>query len=258
MHAKEIHTFLHQFFRENQCEILHGNDYYLTVQLTIDMDKKIMNRPFYWRYIESVNEPPNPAQLTLITDMQNIPKGFKGEVIHPGSPRLHQLFRVTREMGRFVKLFEKTEAASQNVLTPWLGVNYKVSFISHQTKEMLHSVGMNLMTGAVEKDFQETVMKRDIASYPAECAFHLPYTITPARALERLDHVVNGLIDSEDHAWMEESRRRWRKDRAVLDYFHAGQHEINVAYEREKQAIEERFKPRITVEISNGGLFYLV
>lgn len=258
MHAQEIHTFLHRFFQENKCEVLHGNEYYLTVQLTIDMDKKIMNRPFYWRYIESVNETPNPAQLTLITDIRKMQNGIKGEVIHLGSPRLHQLFRVTKEMGQFVKMYEKvTKEEEQIVLTPWLGINYKVSFISHQTKEMIHSIGINLMTGAVVKEFQESILARSLTQQYSNHVFHLPYTITPVRAIDRLDKIIDQLIDLEDRSWIEEANRRWKKDQAVLDYFYEGQSVKPMSYEVEKQAMEERFKPIIKVEIVNGGLFYL-
>ncbi|ARK24424.1 hypothetical protein SporoP37_06895 [Sporosarcina sp. P37] len=258
MHAQEIHTFLHQFFKENHCEVLHGNEHYLTVQLTIDMDKKIMNRPFYWRYVESVNETPNPAQLTLITDMQHLNSGIKGEAIHLGSPRLHQLFRVTKEMGRYVKMYERiSDAHSQVILTPWIGVNYKVSFISHQTKEMLYSIGMNLMTGAVMNGFHETLCTRQLSSEPSEQVFHLPYIITPARGIDRLDQVIDQIIEGEDQSWIEEAEKRWKRDQAVLDYFYEGQEQKPEYYDVEKQAMEERFKPRITVDIVSGGLFYL-
>ncbi|PIC76784.1 hypothetical protein CSV74_09405 [Sporosarcina sp. P19] len=258
MHSTEIHTYLHRFFKENDCEILHGNEHYLTVQLTIDMDKRIMNRPFYWRYIESVNEIPNPAQLTLITDMQQLHNGMRGEVIHLGSPRLHQLFQVTKEMGQFVKMYERIVGTNnQVVLTPWVGVNYKVSFTSHQTKEMLYSVGINLMTGAVVKEFQETISMLDLSDQSSEQVFHLPYIITPVRALDRLDAVITQVIEGEDLTWVEEAEKRWRKDQAVLDYFYEGQEPKPECYEMEKQAMEERFKPRISVDVVNGGLFYL-
>lgn len=258
MHSTEIHTYLHRFFTENDCEILHGNEHYLTVQLTIDMDKRIMNRPFYWRYIESVNEIPNPAQLTLITDMQKLQNGMKGEVIHLGSPRLHQLFQVTKEMGQFVKLYERVGANNeQQILTPWVGVNYKVSFTSHQTKEILYSIGINLMTGAVVKEFQETIRMRDLSDQSSEQVFHLPFIITPVRALDRLDAVITKVIEGEDLTWVEEAEKRWKKDQAVLDYFYEGQEPKPECYEMEKQAMEERFKPRITVDVVNGGLFYL-
>ena len=123
----------------------------LTVQLTIEMDKKIMNRPFYWKYLESTDGVPSPAQLTLITDKNKLVEDIKGEVVHFGSPRLSQLFQATKEMGSFVQMYEQIydKFDSQTILTPWLGVNYKISYYSDQTKETLYSLGINLMTGDV-------------------------------------------------------------------------------------------------------------
>ncbi|PIC64855.1 hypothetical protein CSV79_04335 [Sporosarcina sp. P13] len=255
MQPQEINEYLHHFFRNSNCEILTQHPHYMNVQLTIEMDKKIMNRPFYWRYIETVGETPNPAKLMLITDIEQLRDGIKGEVLHIGSPRLHQLFRVTREMGSFVKMHE--QVSSDEVLTPWLGVNVKVSYRSHQTKELLYSLGINLMTGAVFQDFQETLCTLDLVNEPPEHVFHLPFIIKPQRAFERLDHVINQLIEKEDHQWVDEAKKRWRKDQAVLDYFYEGLDEKPNSYEIEKQAIAERFMPRITIDIINGGLFYL-
>lgn len=46
MQQREIHDFLVTFFKANDCEILDNAPTHLTVQLTIEMDKELMNRPF--------------------------------------------------------------------------------------------------------------------------------------------------------------------------------------------------------------------
>ena len=105
MYPQQVHDYLVKFFEENECRILNNDGHYINVQLTIDMDKKIMNRPYYWKYLESINGEPNPAQLTLITDQNNLMEGgIKGEVVHFGSPRLSQLFQTTKELGAFVQM----------------------------------------------------------------------------------------------------------------------------------------------------------
>ncbi|MES9682348.1 YqhG family protein, partial [Gottfriedia acidiceleris] len=48
MQQHEIHDYIEYFFRYNDCEILQKTPTYLEIQLTIEMDKKLMNRPFYW------------------------------------------------------------------------------------------------------------------------------------------------------------------------------------------------------------------
>ncbi len=53
MIAEQIHHYLRTFFIETNCKIEDETSDYLTVQLTADIDKRIMNRPFYWQFIES-------------------------------------------------------------------------------------------------------------------------------------------------------------------------------------------------------------
>lgn len=72
MEQREIHTFLLRFFQANQCDILEESAGHLTVQLTIEMDKLIMNRPFYWHWLEKTGGVPEPRQLTLITDQKKL------------------------------------------------------------------------------------------------------------------------------------------------------------------------------------------
>ena len=66
MQQHEIHNYLYNFFEANNCEILERSPHLLDVQLTIEMDKLLMNRPFYWHYLEKTGGVPNPMRLTLL------------------------------------------------------------------------------------------------------------------------------------------------------------------------------------------------
>ncbi len=101
----------------------------------------------------------------------------------------------------------------QTILTPWLAVNYKISYYSDQTKEILYSLGINLMTGDVIEGFQESLSEVDLDATMSENTFNLPYIIKPIRALERLDGIIENFIQKEDHTWAEEAKMRWQKDR---------------------------------------------
>ncbi|MEO4052015.1 YqhG family protein [Solibacillus sp. CAU 1738] len=258
MYPQQVHSFLRQFFIENHCEVVHDSDDALTVQLTIDIDKRIMNRPYYWQYVEATNSEPNPAQVTFITDQNKLSGNRQGENVHFGSQRLSQLFQVTKEQGAFVKMYEQVNSAEvQAVLTPWLSVNYKISYCSDRTKEMLYSFGMNLLTGQIEENFHESLYGVELAPNMSEAAFHVQYIIKPSRALDRLDAAIEAVISQDDHTWAEESAKRWERDMRVLEYFYEGIDNKPESYEIEKQALEERYDAKIKVEIINGGLFYL-
>lgn len=259
MFAAQVHDYLYTFFKETNCDILLDEEHYLTVQLTIDIDKKIMNRPFYWKYIESTNSEPNPARLTLITDRTKVEKQLFGEVIHFGSARLNQIFKATKELGSFVQMYEKEDSSTGKftTLTPYFCVNYKVSYYCDQTKERLYSLGINLINGAIEDNFHESICELSLDPKMPEGAFCLQYIIKPSRALERLDLMIQKIIQQDDHTWAEDAKKRWIREQEVLDYFYEGEETRPESYEIEKKALEERFNPRIKVEIINGGLFYL-
>ena len=258
MLPQQVHGYLKKFFEENKCHILNNNDHYMSIQLTVDMDKKIMNRPYYWHYLESTNGVPSPAQLTLITDQNKVEEDIKGEVVHFGSPRLSQLFLVTKELGSFVQMFEKVgEFETKVILTPWLGVNYKVSYYSDQTKEMVYSLGINLIRGEVIEGFHESLSQVEFDEIMTGDAFHLPFIIKPVRGLERLDEAIENIIQKDDHSWAEEAKNRWKKDLEVLEHFYEGIENKPECYESEKMALEEQYNPKIKIEIINGGLFYM-
>ncbi|MFJ7933261.1 YqhG family protein [Sporosarcina sp. NPDC096371] len=259
MYPQQIHSYLLQFFQENNCQVITNHAHYIDVQLTIEMDKRIMNRPYYWSYIESINEVPNPARLTFITDKNELVEDVRGEVVHFGSPRLSQLFRVTKELGSFVQMYERIvePVDTQIILTPWLGVNYKISYYCDQTKETLYSLGINLMTGHLVEGFQESIGEVDLAMTIQANTFHLPYIIKPLRALERLDTFIDNRIQQDDHTWAEEAKLRLQKDRKVLEYFYQGVEDRPDCYETEKEAMEQQYEARIKIDIVNGGLFYL-
>ncbi|RHW38366.1 hypothetical protein D1B33_05640 [Lysinibacillus yapensis] len=258
MYAEQIHEYLNNFFKETNCDILEDEGFLLSVQLTVDMDKRIMNRPFYWQYIEATNSEPNPARLNLITDRSKMQTPFMGEMIHFGSGRLHQIFKTTKELGSFVKMYHSIDQNLENpMLIPFLCVNYKVSYLSDQTKEVLYSLGINLINGQIEDHFHEFVSQQNLQSTMPKNVYCLDFIIKPARGIERLDSMIQQIIQNDDHSWAEEAKARWEKELEVLNYFYDGVEEKPESYEVEKKALEERFNPRIKVEIINGGLFYL-
>jgi hypothetical protein len=57
--------------------------------------------------------------------------------------------------------------------------------------------------------------------------------------------------------WAEEAEKRWRREQEILNHFYEGVIEKPEVYEIEKEALRERFQPRIKIEIISGGIFYL-
>src|SRR5690625_2602234 len=165
--------FLTTYFSANHCKIINKNDHKLTVQLTEEMDKAIMNRPFYWQYVKATGQKGEPMTLTFKTNY-NV-SDEEGELIHFGSMRLHTIFNELKQSARFVKMFETVTTTNQTMLVPWLIINTIVSFEGKQKKEELFSIGLQLINGTIMLDMMEFLKKKRLH----EQISNYCYTISP-------------------------------------------------------------------------------
>ena len=256
MHQENIHNYLRSYFLANDCRILHEKPGLLDVQLTIELDKELMNRPFYWHYLEKTGGTPRPMTLTLITN-QTIEE--KGEFVHFGAPRLHQIFSSTKKLASSIRLYEDVQTSQQQQypLHPWLCLNIKISYQCDRKKHRLLSLGLHLVSGAVVDDFHNLLLEKSLTPKIPDYAFTVTPIIKPESGLKRLESVVEMLLTKEEVQWAEEARIRWASDQHLLDQFYEG-NTNDQRYEVEKEALRKQYEPIITAEIINGGIFHLV
>lgn len=245
---------------ENDCTIVENQRGYLNVQLSIDMDKELMNRPFYWTYLEKTGGTPNPMKITFITDQQRAPENLKGEIIHFGAPRLHQLFATTKKIAAYTRLYEVPISASkqnQVPLHPWLMVNLKISYQCDRKRDVFRSFGLNLINGSLIDQFYENTNRLHLQQQIPDYCFTVSPIIKPESGLNRIENYLTTELNNEDHAWAISARKRWETDLKLLDHFYEDHEEKPETYTIEKKAIQEQYEPVIKVNIINGGLFYL-
>ncbi|MFJ7677967.1 YqhG family protein [Peribacillus sp. NPDC097197] len=259
MQQQEIHDFLITYFQSNACEVLENTSSYLTVQLTIEMDKELMNRPFYWHYLEKTGGIPNPGMLTFITHPELAPPDLKGEIIHFGSPRLHQIIQSTKRLAGFIRLFEDRPPlkTGQSPLFPWLTQNVKISYQCDRKKDIFMSIGLNLISGEFIEGFNERLLSVKVTPKIPDYSFTLSPLIMPKSGLSRLDTYIRKSFENDDHTWAEEAMERWQTDLNLLEHFYKDMEEKSESYFTEKQALQAQYEPNIQITIINGGLFYL-
>ena len=259
MQQEEIHQYLEQYFKANKCQITDNQRGYLTVQLTAELDKELMNRPFYWHYLEKIGGTPQPMSITLITDPDQVSDDVKGEKIHFGSPRLHQIFQSTKKNARYIRLYEQKEAFQirQRPLYPWLCLNVNISYQCDKKRNTLRSLGLSLINGMLVENFHHKIKGLTLTRKMPDYCFTLSPIIMPGSAIRRLETFLREEISAEDHTWAEEAKQRLREDMNLLDHFYEEMDEKPEAYEIEKKAIQEQYEPKIKIDIINGGLFYL-
>lgn len=258
MQQQEIHNFLISYFQANDCPIIENQQGYLTVQLTIELDKELMNRPFYWHYLEKTGGIPNPMQLTFITNKEIAPDHIKGEIIHFGSPRLHQIFQSTKNLASYIRLYENhNQHNHQTPLLPWLCMNVKISYQCDRKRDVFKSIGLQLINGQMIEDFHDHLQQIPLTPKIPDYSFTLSPLVKPKSGLLRIENYLKSLVDEDDHLWAEEARKRWDQDLRLLEHFYEEIEEENENYETEKKALQEQYEPNINISFINGGLFYL-
>jgi hypothetical protein len=257
LQQQKIHNFLERYFIANQCEILENAAGYLNVQLTIELDKLLMNRPFFWHYQEKIGGNPTPLKLGLITN-QSLNDEKDGELIHFGSPRLHQIFRSTKKLAPYIRLYEDVKSNHTNIpLDPWLCINTKISYQCDRKKDHFLSLGLHLISGLIKENFYEQINGLKLTPKIPDFCFTTSPLIKPSSGLKRLEGYIESWIDQDDHSWAEEAISRWKEDQVLLDHFYEDEEDMPECYQVEKDALKTLYEPKINVDIINGGLFYL-
>src|SRR5699024_12102649 len=152
MRKNFIHDFLETFFRENNCHVdsMEGK---LVVGLTEEMDKALMNRPFYWNYMETMNQKGKPMKLTFLTKNEN--RDEEGEWVTFGSPRLHQVAKHLKGQSQYTRLFQVMHTHEQTMLHPWLVLNYCVCYEGNKIKIKLYFIGYKLINRTIDNNIME-------------------------------------------------------------------------------------------------------
>lgn len=258
MQQLEIHDFLISYFQANDCKILENTPGHLTVQLTIELDKELMNRPFYWHYLEKTGGVPNPMKLTFITNQEAAAENIKGETIYFGSPRLHQIFESSKNLASYIRLYEShNHLDRQTPLLPWLCLNVKISYQCDRKRDIFKSIGLQLINGQMVEDFHDRLHQIQLTPKIPDYSFTLSPLVKPKSGMSRIESYLKSVIEEDDHSWAEDARKRWNQDLLLLNHFYEDVEEENESYETEKKALQEQYEPKINISFINGGLFYL-
>ncbi|EST11045.1 YqhG family protein [Sporolactobacillus laevolacticus] len=254
MQQAEIHDFLVRFFTSSDCTLMPvQSTFQVKVKLNKSMDKMLMNRPFYWHYIEQIGAEPETATLTFrLSD-----KIDDGEFIHFGSPRLHQIFNAAEKMGQFIRLYQILPPQSAPALEPWLGLNLKISYQCDLKKDEIRSVGLQLINGTLIEGFQTMLKKLQLNQKMPDYCYTLSPLIKIQSGIQRIERFIESELEAEPTEWADQANERWAKDQQLLDAFYENQEQKPERYIQEKKALEEQYQPTINVKLINAGIFYL-
>lgn len=254
MKITDLHQFLVTFFQAHQCKLIVNQPGLLKIQLTKEMDKALMNRPFYWHYIERMGQEGEPMQLTLMTDTKQ--KHENAEWIHFGSPRLQQIMNYLKKTSKYTKLFQVVDTKVNTPLYPWLVINLKITYAGKQQKEEIFSIGLNLVNGMMVEDMMAKLDRLSLQQSISDYCYPISPIIKLASGFQRIEKVFDQYIKQQDHHWAEETRITLEEEIEMIQHFY--QNEPNsMQMEKEIDEIKRHYTPRISYEVFNGGIFYL-
>ncbi|ALX48068.1 YqhG family protein [Lentibacillus amyloliquefaciens] len=254
MAINDLHTFLHDYFTAHHCEIVYSQNGMITVQLTEEMDRELMNRPFYWHYIKKMGHPGDPKQLTLITNPKK--RDGKHEWIHYGSPRLHQIVNHLHEHETYTKLFERIETDKKQALFPWLVANIKISYQGRQKRDEMVSIGLHLVNGVMQLEMMEELQHKTMQNTISDYCYTISPMIKLHSGLKRIEKVLESYVDDQDHDWASISQKTMEEEIDLLRHFYRENAEEK-EMQKEVDEIKKRYSPYINFKVINGGLFYL-
>jgi hypothetical protein len=258
VNQQELLDFTERYFNTLGCETLTKHPAYLEAQLTVEVDKEIMNRPYYWMFVEKTGAPPQPQRVTFIFDEAQLPDGVQGEWIKFGCWRLHLIFDSAKRKGRFIRLYEVVEETDRTQgLFPWLMLNYKISFISDQKKDLFYPLGMNLLTGQILTQFEDILQHYRLTPKIPDYHFTLRPIYSLPSALQCVEEHIQSFLAEQDTSWAIEANRRLDEESKLLDTFYGKTaKQERKTYQKRMEEIEY-YRPKIEVSPINVGLVYL-
>lgn len=253
MNKLDLEKFIDEFFTAYQCEVTKEPGI-LKVQLTEEMDRALMNRPFYWHYMKSTGQKGVPMELTLITDVDK--QGVKGEWLDIGSPRVQQIFNYITDNEKYVMLFQEIQTTKHIPLYPWLLTNIKVSYKGKLKKEELISLGIQLISGKIVVNMMDELHKLSLKQQISDLCYTMSPIITIPSGYKRIEKVILNYIENQPKDWADEARKTLAEEIALLNQFYQEDQDDDL-YLKEVEELQERYTPEINLEVVSGGLVYL-
>ncbi|HLR66441.1 YqhG family protein [Virgibacillus alimentarius] len=254
MEITNLHEFLQSYFKAHHCGVEDVKDGALTVQLSEEMDRTLMNRPFYWHYVKATGNKGVPMKLTLVTNQNKT--DVKGERIHFGSPRLHQILNHLKEKEQFTRLFQKVDATQNTALFPWLITNIKVSYEGKQKKDEIFSIGLHLVNGMMKSDMMNILQNINLNMTISNYCYTISPIIKLKSGFKRIETIIDDYINNQSHQWANEAIDTLEEEVQLVHHFYNNAQEEEYL-EKEINEITNRYKPRITYKVINGGIVYL-
>lgn len=252
MEAIDVKQFVRRYFKAHNCTVHEKENGRLDIELNEEVDKKLMNRPFYWHYMKSMNQKGVPQTLQFGINQMTQKNGV--EPIHFGSLRFQQLVDDLTRTKQIVHGFERVDTDVQTALYPWLIMNIKISYIGMQSKDEIFSLGLQLISGKIVVHMMEKLQEVPIESTISPMCYVLSPMITHVSGSKRIERILDTYLEEQDHEWAIHSMDALEEE---LQLIHTFYEEETADQLNEIEMVRKRYKPRIVFNVISGGVVYL-
>lgn len=267
MNQAWVRNYVEKYFTFHQCQVIEKAPSHTTFKLSVELDKDLTNRPYYWTFVERTGAEPETLTMTFIFDKEKLEAGIRGEELSFGTPRLKQIFNSSISRGRMVRLFQQYpnnpyKKLGSQALNPWLGVNFKVEFLSDKKKDKIISLGINLTNGIMKDNFIEKLKRVNLSpSIPMSIVINHPL-LTFREAALQLEEWTLLEINKENFTWVIEAEERLENELELVENYFLSintneNNEVRVEKQKRIDELSWQYSPRIEVNPINFGIFYL-
>lgn len=266
MDQQQLRSFVERYLQAMDCQIIESTPEMIDVQLSIEADQALLNRPFYWMYVEQMNLPAHPAQFRFFFTKTEESNGFYSDYLFFGSPRFTQMLNSVQQKGRFVRLYQQPKAngdpfRSTKGYRPIFAVHYLISYICDQKKDRISDLAIDLQTGEVISPFYQWAKNQQWSHQLPASRFLQPSQLSFPEAIGRLEAYLQKQIEQEDPTWAEEAKQRLAEEYQQIETYYPEDESMEEEQLHEKkQRLREivwQFSPRVEINVVNAGLFYI-
>jgi len=199
-HWELVHHYLHG----KGLQITNGPAQAL-VHLNEEVDRKFMNRPFYWHYRDATNQKGEPMTISVIKEEVEPlpPNAIKAS---PLNPIFNQLIQAAHEETRWFKAYETVKSPSTNYapLYPWITIQGQLSIDPPGSATHWIEAAISLTTGAVRTGnqlFLYAELKPELPNQHVTMASVIQYERAIQTLLVKLEQVGKQLFQEDlNHA----------------------------------------------------------
>ncbi|WP_304458897.1 YqhG family protein [Alicyclobacillus sendaiensis] len=270
-------SFCDRYFTSVGARTLLARPMYREYELPADVDKELIERPFYWMWVEATHQSVEPTVLRLAFDAEShareearlnaeqpaAPFSWSAkrrvELVDFGSPLFDRILLSAAQRGRIACV---REGDAEREIVPWMMVNGVFAYTADLNREEWFSYAVCLDNLQIVDRFYERIQHRDFSGVPA------PDLLRQSRHTvhEAWRHLQRALADhaaAQDDAWAQEAMARLKGDLAQLSAYYESlldeltDEERSLALQerdRKQAALIEKSAPRIECRVHQVAL----